>query len=87
MAMIQSDQNAALIRQRLQVRFLFAGQLFGFPFPYYINVELPGTPSNKYSMRTYKRINEDYIDSIDQNEYTDELSMNLDANVDMLLNG
>ena len=36
-------------------------------------------------MRTYKRINEEYLELIDQNEYKDELSMNLDANVDMLL--
>ena len=38
-------------------------------------------------MRTYKRINEDYIDSIDRNEYTDELSIDIYKNVDMLLRG
>ena len=38
-------------------------------------------------MRTYKRINEDYLDSIDHSEYTDELSLNVDTNVDMLLRG
>ena len=38
-------------------------------------------------MRTYKRINEDYLDSIDRKEYTDEMSMDIDTNVDMLLQG
>ena len=36
-------------------------------------------------MRTYKRINEDYLDSINRSEYADELSMNIVTNVDMLL--
>ena len=66
---------------------MLAGQLSGFPFLYYKNAGLPGTPQNKYSMRTYKRINEDYLDSIDRSEYTDELSMDIDTNVDMLLRG
>jgi len=51
------------------------------------NTSIPGTPQNKYSMKTYKRINEDYLDSIDRSEYTDELSLNVDTNVDMLLRG
>ena len=38
-------------------------------------------------MRTYKRINEDYIDSIDRSEYTNELSLDIYKNVDILLNG
>ena len=42
---------------------------------------------DKYSMRTYKRINEEYLELIDQNEYKDELSLNIDTNIDMLLRG
>ena len=38
-------------------------------------------------MRTYKRINEDYLDSVNHSEYTDELSINVDTNVDMLRRG
>lgn len=38
-------------------------------------------------MRTYKRINEDYIDSINRSEYTDELSLDAATNVNMLLRG
>ena len=38
-------------------------------------------------MRTYKRINEDYLELIDRNEYTDELSLNVAINVNLLLNG
>lgn len=38
-------------------------------------------------MRTYKRINEDYLDGIDRSEYTDELSLNAATNVDMFLCG
>ena len=50
---------------------MLAGQLFGFPFPYYINCGLPGTPQNKYSMR----INEDYLE-------TDELSSDITDDFD-----
>ena len=38
-------------------------------------------------MRTYKRINEDYLDDIDQSDYTDDLSMDIESNVNMLLHG
>lgn len=57
---------------------------------------LPGRPTyNKYSMRidedysmrTYKRINEDYLDNIDQSDYTDDLPMDIVSNVNMLLRG
>ena len=37
--------------------------------------------------RTYKRINEDFLDSIDQDDYTDGLSMDIVSNVNMLLHG
>ena len=38
-------------------------------------------------MRTYKRINEDYLDDISQSDYTDDLPMDIVSNVNMLLHG
>lgn len=38
-------------------------------------------------MRTYKRINEDYLDDINQSDYTGDLSMDIVSNVNMLLHG